>query len=98
LYCLLALALVFLARGTGLYVAVPAGLVGMVACEVGVRNARKKGDTSEPWRFDGYCLALATLAILSLALTVGPDATPLGWMLAALLVALGVASVHPDAA
>ena len=78
--------------GSGLFATIPAGILGVVACEL---HARGKNDGSEPWRYDGFCVLLATLAILALGITVGPEAALLGWMLALLLASLGLAAALP---
>jgi len=88
----LGLTLAIAPRESGFFAAVPAGLIGVVACEL---YARGKTDTAEPWRYDGYCVLLGTLAIFSLGLTVGPEASLLGWVLALLLASLGLATVLP---
>jgi len=90
----LGLSLLVAPPGSGLFAALPAGLLGMVACEL---HARSKHDGNEPWRYDGFCVLLATLAILTLGITIGPEAALLGWMLALLLASLGLATVFPGA-
>jgi hypothetical protein len=91
----LSLALLFAPSQAALLAAGPAGLVGVVACELTARR-RPYTPGSEPWRFVGYCVLLLTLAVLSLAAIVGPGFSALGWILAALLIALGVAASLPE--
>jgi hypothetical protein len=91
----LSLALLFAPPFPGLVAAGPAGLVGVVACELTARR-RPYTPGSEPWRFDGYCVLLLTLAVLGLAAVVGPGFSALGWILAALLIALGLAASLPE--
>lgn len=91
----LSLALLFAPPLPALVAAGPAGLAGVVACELTARR-RPYTPGSEPWRFDGYCVLLLTLAVLSLAAVVGAGFSALGWVLAALLVALGVAVSLPE--
>jgi hypothetical protein len=69
----------------------------VVACELTARRRPYKPG-AEPWRFDGYCVLLLTLAVLGLAAVVGPAFSALGWILAALLIALGVAASLPEQA
>jgi hypothetical protein len=92
----LALALLLLLAPINLrpYAVAPAGIVGAVACEL---LARKPKTLGEPWRFDGYCVVLGTLALLGLGLVVGVQVAPAGWLLAATLSALGVAAMLPGA-
>jgi hypothetical protein len=87
----LAAALLFAPSAAGLIAAGPAGLAGVVACELTARR-RPYTPGSEPWRFDGYCVLLLTLAVLGLAATIGTDFSALGWLLATLLLALGIAA------
>lgn len=91
----LTLALLFVPPGPALFASGPAGLVGVAACELAARR-RPYTPGSEPWRFDGYCVLLLTLAVLALAAIIGPYFTALGWVLAALLLALGVAVSLPE--
>jgi hypothetical protein len=91
----LSAALLFAPPLAGLVAAGPAGLAGVVASEVTARR-RPYTPGSEPWRFDGYCVLLLTFAVLGLGAVVGPDFSALGWVLAALLVALGIAAALPE--
>jgi hypothetical protein len=91
----LSLALLFAPPVAGLFAAGPAGLVGVVACELTARR-RPYTPGSEPWRFDGYCVLLLTLAVLALAAIVGAGFSGLGWVLAALLLTLGIAVALPE--
>jgi len=91
----LSLALLFAPPVPGLFAAGPAGLVGVVACELTARR-RPYTPGSEPWRFDGYCVLLLTLAVLGLAAIVGAGFSALGWVLAALLLTLGIAVSLPE--
>jgi hypothetical protein len=93
----LSLSLLFAPPGPALLVSGPAGLAGVVACELTARRRPYKPG-AEPWRFDGYCVLLLTLAVLGLAAVVGPAFSALGWILAALLIALGVAASLPEQA
>jgi hypothetical protein len=87
----LSAALLFAPGLAGLIAAGPAGLAGVVACELTARR-RPYTPGSEPWRFDGYCVLLLTLAVLALAAVIGPTFSALGWMLVALLIALGISA------
>jgi hypothetical protein len=91
----LSLALLFAPPLAALFASGPAGLAGVVACELTARR-RPYTPGAEPWRFDGYCVLLLTLAVPSLAAVVGTEFSALGWLLAALLVGLGVAAVLPE--
>jgi hypothetical protein len=91
----LTVALLFAPPFPGLVAAGPAGLAGVVACELTARR-RPYTPGSEPWRFDGYCVLLLTLAVLGLAAVVGWAFAALGWMLVAVLLALGIASALPE--
>lgn len=91
----LSLALLFAPPMVGLVAAGPAGLAGVVGCELTARR-RPYTPGSEPWRFDGYCVLLLTLAVLALWAIVGDGFSALGWILAALLIVLGVAASLPE--
>jgi hypothetical protein len=91
----LSLALLFAPPVPALYASGPAGLAGAIACELTARR-RPYTPGAEPWRFDGYCVVLLTLAVLALAALVGPDFSALGWVLAALLITLGIAVALPE--
>jgi hypothetical protein len=91
----MALALLLAAPVATLFASGPLGLAGVVACELTARR-RPYAPGGEPWRFDGYCLLLLTLAVVSLAAIVGPEFSALGWVLAALLIGLGIAATLPE--
>jgi hypothetical protein len=91
----LSLALLFAPPFPALLAAGPAGLAGVAACELTARR-RPYTPGSEPWRFDGYCVLLLTLAVVALAFIYGGGFSGLGWVLAALLVTLGVAVSLPE--
>jgi len=71
----------------------PAGALGVIACELLDRADRRQRLTTEPWRLDGWMVLVGTLAVLGLALSTGPEAVVVAWLLVALLAALGFASL-----
>ena len=97
----LGLTLLFTPAVVAFGVALLAGTAGAVACEwFARRGVQPVLGTPEPWRFDGFCVVVATLALLALGGSIGAEAVPVGWLLVALLVALGMAgigSVRPPA-
>jgi hypothetical protein len=97
----LGLTLLFTPAAVALGVALLAGIAGAVACEwFARRGVQPVPSNPEPWRFDGFCVVVATLALLALGGSIGAEAVPVGWLLVALLVALGMAgvgSVRPPA-
>jgi hypothetical protein len=97
----LGLTLLFTSAVVAFGVALVAGIAGAVACEwFARRGVQPVPRTPEPWRFDGFCVVVATLALLALGSSIGAEAVPVAWLLVALLVALGMAgvgSVRPPA-
>lgn len=90
----LALTLLFAPAVVAFGAALLAGVAGATACEgFARRGVQPVPGRHEPWRFDGYCVVVATLALLGLGGSIGPEAVPVGWLLVALLVALGLAGV-----
>jgi hypothetical protein len=75
-------------------VALLAGIAGALACEWLARSGvQPLPRHPEPWRFDGFCVVVATLALLALGASIGAEAMPVGWLLVALLAALGMAGI-----
>lgn len=90
----LGLALVFLPAAVAFAISLVAGIAGAVACGLLARRSGKAPPAhSEPWRFDGFCVVVATLALLALGASIGPEAAPVAWLLVALLVALAMAGI-----
>jgi hypothetical protein len=90
----LALTLLIAPSVATVFAAGPLGLTGVVACEL-IARRRPYTPGAEPWRFDGYCVLLLTLAVLSIAAIVGPEFSAVAWLLVALLIALGIAITLP---
>jgi hypothetical protein len=91
----LALTLLIAPSVATVFAAGPLGLAGVVACEL-IARRRPYTPGAEPWRFDGYCVLLLTLAVLSVAAIVGPEFSAVAWLLVALLIALGIAITLPE--
>jgi hypothetical protein len=90
---LLALALVLGSPPVAFGAAAPAGVVAVVGCELLARRGRHGGVRAEPWRLDSWAVTVATLALLGLGASVGPDAVGAVWLLVALFAGLGFASL-----
>jgi hypothetical protein len=90
---LLGLVLVFAAPPFALVACAPAGVLGVVACELLDRGERNAASAHEPWRLDGWMIMVGTLGILGLGASVGPAAVAVAWLLVALLAGLGFASL-----
>ncbi|HWP07812.1 MAG TPA: hypothetical protein VNN72_18830 [Polyangiaceae bacterium] len=90
---LLALSLVFAPAPFALAACAPAGVLGVVACELLDRGERNAAATHEPWRLDGWMIMVGTLGILGLGASIGPEAVVVAWLLVALLAGLGFASL-----
>ncbi len=71
----------------------PAGVLGVVGCELLDRIARKTRVQSEPWRLDGWMVMVGTLGVLTLGLALGPESVGVAWILVSLLAALAFASL-----
>jgi hypothetical protein len=90
---LLAGAVIAAPAGFALLACAPAGMLGVVSCELLDRRDRAAREHGEPWRLDGWMLLIGTLAILGLGLAVGSDAVATAWLLVALLGGLAFASL-----
>ena len=90
---LLALSLVFAPAPLALAACAPAGVLGVVACELLDRSKLDAAGSHEPWRLDGWMIMVGTLGILGLGAAVGPEAVAVAWLLVALLAGLGFASL-----
>jgi hypothetical protein len=90
----LALVVVVAPAGLALLACAPAGVLGVVACELLDRKARTATTLrDEPWRLDGWMVLVGTLATLGLGAAIGGDAVAVVWLLVALLGGLGFASL-----
>lgn len=90
----LALTLLFTKPIIAFGMALLAGVAGAVACEwFARRGVQPVPGHAEPWRFDGFSVVVATFALLGLGASIGVEAAPVGWLLVALLVALGMAGI-----
>lgn len=90
---LLGLALVFAPAPFALAACAPAGVLGVIACELLDRGERNASAGHEPWRLDGWMIMVGTLGILGLGASIGPGAVAVAWLLVALLAGLGFASL-----
>jgi hypothetical protein len=70
-----------------------AGVLAAVACELLAREERKAPHGGEPWRLDGWAVAVGTLAVLGLGASLGPEAIGTAWLMVALIAGLGFASL-----
>jgi hypothetical protein len=90
----LGLTLLFTPAVIALGVALLAGIAGAIACEwLARRGVQPLPSHPEPWRFDGFCVVVATLALIALGASIGAEAVKVGWLLVALLAALGMAGI-----
>jgi len=90
---LLGLALVLARPAVALAACAPAGVLGVVACELLDRAKPDAHEASEPWRLDGWMIMVGTLGILGLGASLGPEVVGTAWLLVALLGGLGFASI-----
>jgi hypothetical protein len=67
-----------------------AGIVGAGTCLAARRAALAKPASEEPWRLDAWGALLAGFALPLLGWSVGSEALAMGWLLAALLIGLGM--------
>ena len=79
--------------GLVFFVAPVAGVVGAGTCLAARRAALARPASEEPWRLDAWGALLAGLTLPLLGWSVGSEAATLGWLLAALLVGLGMMAV-----
>lgn len=87
---LLLVSLVRWAAPTLVFVAGPlAGMVGAAACLYLARLRLGKPASDEPWTLDAWGSLLGGFALAALGWSVGPEAASMGFLLAALFVALG---------
>jgi len=70
-----------------------AGIVGAGTCLAARRVPLAKPASEEPWRLDAWGALLAGLMLPLLGWSVGSEAAAMGWLLAALLIALGTMAV-----
>jgi hypothetical protein len=67
-----------------------AGAVGAGTCLAARRAALARPASEEPWRLDAWGALLAGFALPMLGWSVGSEAAAMGWLLAALLIGLGM--------
>ena len=71
----------------------PAGALAVVSCELLARDERKAPFSGEPWRLDGWTVAVGTIAVLGLGASLGPEAVGTAWLLVAMVAGLFFASL-----
>jgi hypothetical protein len=71
----------------------PCGVIAVVACELLARREKARKSTLEPWRLDGWAVTVATIAVMGLGASIGPEAVGTAWLLVALFAGLGLASI-----
>jgi hypothetical protein len=89
----LGLLVAFAPAGIALFATLPAGLLAAVACELLARKAMRDQAGLEPWRLDGWSVVVATLGVLGLTASLGAEAIGVAWLMVALFVGLGFASL-----
>lgn len=87
------LALALGSPAVGLGATASGGAVAVLACELLARAQHRPEFPREPWRLDGWAVTIATLAVVGLAASIGPEGVGVAWLLVALIAGLGFASL-----